>query len=83
MRRHNSSTYGMVISNPADCRCRAMAYLRLTSEGSYRFYWNVITMTFGTAVRSGTIAADAGTSFTPQQIDDLIEARCLNAMTRS
>jgi putative hydrolase of the HAD superfamily len=74
--------YGMVISNPADpvAHQRMVALSGLPGEVLDRCYWqHRHTYDLGMKGRAfwQTIASDAGTSFTPRQIDDLIEADIL------
>jgi putative hydrolase of the HAD superfamily len=74
--------YGMVISNPADPAAheRMVAVSGLTSEVLDRFYWqhrHNYDLGMKGRVFWQKVASDAGTSFTPQQIDDLIEADVL------
>jgi putative hydrolase of the HAD superfamily len=74
--------YGMVISNPADPAAheRMIAISGLSSEKFDRCYWqnrhNYDLGMKGSAYWT-KVASDAGTTFTPQQIDDLIESDIL------
>jgi putative hydrolase of the HAD superfamily len=74
--------YGMVISNPADPAAheRMIAISGLSSKEFDRCYWqNRHNYDLGMtgAAYWAKVASDAGTTFSPQQIDDLIESDIL------
>jgi putative hydrolase of the HAD superfamily len=74
--------YGMVISKPADSAAheRMIAVSGLSREVLERHYWhNRYNYDLGMKGRDywAKVASDAGTTFTPQQIDDLIESDIL------
>ena len=74
--------YGMVISNPADPAAyeRMVAVSGLSCEELDRCYWlNRHSYDLGMKGPAfwNKVASDAGTTFTPQQIEDLIESDIL------
>jgi putative hydrolase of the HAD superfamily len=74
--------YGMVISNPADpaAHARMVAVSGLSHEELDRCYWqNRHSYDLGMKGRDfwQKVASDAGTAFTPEQIDELIESDIL------
>jgi putative hydrolase of the HAD superfamily len=74
--------YGMVLSNPADpaAHARMIAVSNLSREEFDRCYWqNRHNYDLGMQGQDfwAKIARDAGTSFTPEQIDQLIESDIL------
>ena len=74
--------YGMVISNPADptARDRMVAVSGLSREALDRGYWkhrHNYDLGLTGPVFWQRVAGDAGTSFTPEQITDLIESDIL------
>jgi putative hydrolase of the HAD superfamily len=74
--------YGMVISKPADSAAheRMIAVSGLSREVLERHYWhNRYNYDLGMKGRDywAKVASDARTTFTPQQIDDLIESDIL------
>lgn len=74
--------YGMVISNPADAGAheRMVAVSSLSREELDRCYWqNRHSYDLGMKGPAfwNKVASDAGTTFTPQQIEELIESDIL------